>query len=101
MPGVELETLNIPAVHVRRGSKHLSLLEPPPASKIARVVVCFEGERQYVFSYDANKNRLSYYTGWFHDVGIRVLSEFGNRNWEQQFGPGLPEWDEAFLTASA
>lgn len=96
-PVWELETRILP---IRRVSKHLALLDPPPESKIARVVLCMNGSIQYVVSYDADGNRLPYYSGWFHNIGIRVLSEFGDHEWEPA-GPGSPEWDEAFLTTSA
>lgn len=101
-PAWEQETLSIPAVaaRIRRVSKHLALLEPPPASRIDHVTICLNGSAQYVFSYDAADRKLPYYSGWFHEVGLRVLEAAGSKEWKEA-APGSEEWNEAFQTVSA
>jgi len=95
-----METLEMQAVGVKRVSKHLALLEPPPVSRIDHVTICLNGSAQYVFAYDASGRKLPYFSGWFHEVGLRVLEAAGAKEWKEA-GPGSEEWNEVFQTVSA
>ena len=83
-PVWELDTLLLP--QARRSSKHLALVKPPTA--IRRVTICFHGSEQFVTAYGRNPETgrndviLAEYSGAFKKVGMKVLEEFGEEEWE-------------------
>ena len=77
-PVWELETMRLP--RARRSSDHLALVKPPTAIK--RVTICMSGSKQIVTSYDKNGQVLNELSGPFELVGMEVLDQFGENDWE-------------------